>query len=159
MGSKRVGCPLPTPQDSRALRLGTLTNLFDGDLSFFFFCCVKDNTRENTLLLHRNQQENRKQQETEIWHGKFLESLCQIIMLKLTSVTQRVVWGPSKVFIYMESSKIDMLPGQKAQGKGSVRSGSPLFPHHSVDQGKRRIGWSAGCREQVREEKFQIPQG
>lgn len=36
MGSRRLGCPLPTPPDSRALRLGTLTNLFVGDLSFFF---------------------------------------------------------------------------------------------------------------------------
>lgn len=60
MGSKRVGCPLPTPLDSRALRLGTLTNLFVGDLSFFFFCCIKNNTRENTHLLPTNQQENRK---------------------------------------------------------------------------------------------------
>lgn len=60
MGSKRVGCPLPTPLDSRALRLGTLTNLFVGDLSFFFFCCVKNNTCENTHLRHKNQQDNRK---------------------------------------------------------------------------------------------------
>lgn len=42
MGSRRLGCPLPTPLDSRALRLGTLTNLFV-DLSFFFFCCIKNN--------------------------------------------------------------------------------------------------------------------
>lgn len=47
MGSRRLGCPLPTPPDSRALRLGTLTNLFVGGLSFFFFCCIKNNTCED----------------------------------------------------------------------------------------------------------------
>lgn len=51
---------------------------------------------------------------------KFLEPLGKIIMLKLTSVTQSVVWRSLKVFIYMESSKIGMLPGQKAQGKGHL---------------------------------------
>lgn len=42
IGSRRLACPLPTPLDSRALRLGTLTNLF-ADLSFFFFCCIENN--------------------------------------------------------------------------------------------------------------------
>lgn len=54
MGSRRVGCPLPTPLDSRALRLGTLTNLFVGDLSFFFFCCIKNNTCEDIPYMRIN---------------------------------------------------------------------------------------------------------
>jgi len=50
MGSRRLGCPLPTtPLDSRALRLGTLTNLFV-DLSFFFFCCIKNNKSKEGFL-------------------------------------------------------------------------------------------------------------
>lgn len=49
MGSRRLGCPLPTPLDSRALRLGTLTNLFV-DLSFFFFCCIKNNKYKEGFL-------------------------------------------------------------------------------------------------------------
>lgn len=58
----------------------------------------------------------------------------------------------------MESSKIGMLPGLKAQGKGHVGV-VPLFPDHCMDQAKSRTGQRAGCREQVRWEKFQIPQG
>lgn len=55
MGSRRLGCPLPTPPDSRALRLGTLTNLFVGDLSFFFFCCIKNNTCEDGPCIRTNE--------------------------------------------------------------------------------------------------------
>jgi hypothetical protein len=39
------------------------------------------------------------------------------MILKLTSVTQSVVWGPLKVFLHMESSKANMLPGQKEWGR------------------------------------------
>lgn len=46
---------MPTPPDSRALRLGTLTNLFVGDLSFFFFCCIKNNTREDSPCIRTNE--------------------------------------------------------------------------------------------------------
>ena len=55
MGSRRLGCPLPTPPDSRALRLGTLTNLFVGDLSFFFFCCIKNSTCEDSPCIRTNE--------------------------------------------------------------------------------------------------------
>lgn len=55
MGSRRLGCPLPTPPDSRALRLGTLTNLFVGDLSFFFFCCIKNNTCEDSPCIRTHE--------------------------------------------------------------------------------------------------------
>lgn len=125
MGSRRAGCPLPTPLDSRALRLGTLTNLFVGDLSFFFFCCVRNDTHENTYSLHESQQGNRNSRRCKFGVGIFFffEPLCQIMMLKLTSVTQSVVWGSLKVFIYMESSKRDMLPRQKACGKGQLGVG------------------------------------
>lgn len=53
IGSRRLACPLPTPLDSKALRLGTLTNLF-ADLSFFFFCCIKNNTcREGSVQIRK----------------------------------------------------------------------------------------------------------
>lgn len=135
MGSRRVGCPLPIPPDSRALRLGTLTNLFAGDLSFFFFCCVKNNTRENTHSPHRSQQRKQEEEEMSIWLGKFWE-MCPIERLKLTRVTPSADWGSSNVLIYTESSSTDMLPGQKA-GVRDIQEGFVSTP-------RARLGQRAG---------------
>lgn len=108
MGSRRLGCPLPTPPDSRALRLGTLTNLFVGDLLFFFFCCIKNNTCEDSPCIRTNEKIGTIEDTNLAWEnfGSW--------MLRCTSVTQSAVWGSLEVlFSYMESSQTDMLLGQK----------------------------------------------
>lgn len=69
MGSRRLGCPLPTPPDSRALRLGTLTNLFVGDLSFFFFCCIKNNTCEDSACMRTNGKTGRVEDVNLAWEN------------------------------------------------------------------------------------------
>ena len=69
MGSRRLGCPLPTPPDSRALRLGTLTNLFVGDLSFFFFCCIKNNTCEDSACMRTNEKTGRVEEINLAWEN------------------------------------------------------------------------------------------
>lgn len=74
MGSRRLGCPLPTPPDSRALRLGTLTNLFVGDLSFFFFCCIKNNTCEDSPCIRTSEKRGIVEDINLAWEnfGSFL---------------------------------------------------------------------------------------
>lgn len=136
MGSKRVGCPLPTPQDSRALRLGTLTNLFVGDLSFFFFCCVKNNTCENTHLRHKNQQDNRK---IEIWHGKFFGTFVSNCHVKINQCY------PKCGLVILESVRLyGILKDRHAArtestGQGPCRSGSPLpWPLHGPGKEQNR---------------------
>lgn len=88
MGSRRLGCPLPTPPDSRALRLGTLTNLLVVDLSFFFFCCIKNNTCEDRPCTRTNEK-IRIVEYINFGMGNFWK----VIKFKWTSVTQTVVWG------------------------------------------------------------------
>lgn len=109
MGSRRLGCPLPTtPLDSRAFRLGTLTNLFV-DLSFFFFCCIKNNKCEELASCTRTDEEICKfKSSIDGWFGGFFEGeqLGQIVLLSFAIVVLLFTLTRTNYYKFLQKNQI-----------------------------------------------------